>query len=141
MLRANTIIKEEYFFKSFTWNIANHTSTGFALSKDKMYFYESDDMLKNPMLVDEYSISKQQVKKIKKYLYSYKDVFNDTKQYFRIGQEPCIYNLKGYYRNKLTGKDVFVNKVVIGDIATTKLVNAIFKILNNEEIQDGDYIS
>ena len=41
MVPVNTKVEVDYFFKWFTWNDENQ-SIGFALTKDRAYFYEND---------------------------------------------------------------------------------------------------
>ena len=134
MVKINTQIDVDYFFKWFTLNDENK-SLGFALTKDSAYFYENDNNEEQPNLVDVIPITNKQRKLIKQYLFSYKDICRKTTSYYNISTEPFVYNLKGYYKN------IYVNKRVIGDAASTKLRNSIFKILNNEILQPGDYIN
>ncbi len=134
MVPVNTKVEVDYFFKWFTWNDENQ-SIGFALTKDKAYFYENDCYTEPPRLVEIIPISNKQRKLIKKYLFSYQDICRKTVQYYNISTDPFVYNLKGFYRN------VYVNKRVIGDAASVKLKNSIFKVLNNQQLEASDYIT
>ena len=98
MVKINTQIDVDYFFKWFTWNDENK-SLGFALTKDSAYFYENDNCKEQPKLVDVIPINNKQRKLIKQYLFSYKDICRKTTQYYNISTEPFVYNLKGYYKN------------------------------------------
>ena len=134
MLRISTDVKVDYFFKWFTWKDDNH-SIGFALTKDSAYFYENDNCDEPPKLVEIIPITSKQRKLIKKYLFSYQDICKSTTPYLVISTNPFVYNLRGHYRN------VFVNKRVVGDGASIKLKDTIFKILNNQELKPSDYIN
>jgi len=134
MVKLNTQIDVDYFFKWFTWDDDNK-SLGFALTKDSAYFYENDNFEEQPKLVEVIPISNKQRKLIKQYLFSYKDICKKTTAYYNISTEPFVYNLKGYYKN------TYVNKRVVGDAASPKLRNSIFKILNKEMLQPSDYIN
>lgn len=134
MVPVNTKVDVDYFFKWFSWNNDNQ-SVGFALTKDKAYFYENECCTESPMLIETIPISRKQRKLIKKYLFSYQDICKKTTQYYNISTEPFVYNLKGFYRN------VFVNKRVIGDTASIKIQRSIFKILHNQQLNEGDYIT
>lgn len=122
MVKINTQIDVDYFFKWFTWNDENK-SLGFALTKDSTYFYENDNCKEQPKLVDVIPITNKQRKLIKQYLFSCKEICRKTTQYYNISTEPFVYNLKGYYKN------IYVNKRVVGDAASTKLRNSMLMII------------
>lgn len=134
MVPINTHVDVDYFFKWFTWNSDYH-SIGFALTKDAAHFYESVDPSKQPKLVEILPINNKQRKMIKQYLFSYQDLSRKPDQYANISTDPFVYNLKGYYRN------IFVNKKVVGDCASIKLKDSIFKILNNQPLTPSDDIN
>ena len=87
MMKINTHVEVDYFFKWFTWNDDNRT-LGFALTKDSAYFYENDNNEEQPKLVDVISITNKQRKLIKQYLFSYKDIWRKTTSYYNISTEP-----------------------------------------------------
>lgn len=134
MVPINTEVDIDYFFKWFTWKKDYH-SIGFALTKDSAYFYKNDHCTEPPKLVEIIPITCKQRKLIKKYLFSYHDLCKKPNQYSNISTDPFVYNLKGYYNN------IFVNKRVVGDSASIKLKDSIFKILNNQKLIASDYIT
>lgn len=134
MVPINTTIPVDYFFKWFTWNYDNH-SIGFALTKDSAYFYESDNCNAQPKLVDTIPVTSKQRKQIKKYLFSYQDICKNETQYINFSTEPFAYNLRGYYKNR------YVEKRVVGDTASVKIKNNIFKILDNKDLTPSDSIT
>lgn len=132
MERINTTINVDYFFKWFSWK-DNH-SIGFALTNSCFYHYESDDSTQEPILKEVLPLTRKQVKQIKQYLFSYKDIARKCDNYIWCGIEPFRYELKGYFKNK------FVHKKVVGDSASPKIQDIIFRIINNEVITPADYI-